>query len=81
MSTRHQPIAWYDAEDGSGWECDTCADDWPCAAIRQSNRLRQASCPCLCHDLSGGPSHPGESCACKGGTGMDWLVAPAPRVC
>lgn len=28
-------------------------------------------CPCLCHDMNGGPVHPGKKCRCNGGKGMD----------
>lgn len=32
---------------------------------------KRVKCPCLCHDVNGGPIHPNERCECNGGTGMD----------
>lgn len=28
-------------------------------------------CPCICHDMLGGPSHKETKCQCNGGEGMD----------
>lgn len=34
-----------------------------------ARKLRQAMCPCLCHDMDGS-GHPNERCRCNGGTGI-----------
>lgn len=40
-----------------------------------TKKERKSLCPCLCHDMGGGPAHPGERCKCNSGTGMDGIVA------
>ena len=32
--------------------------------------MAKEQCPCLCHDLGGGPAHYGKKCKCNGGTGI-----------
>lgn len=36
-----------------------------------SSQVARHGCHCLCHDLGGGPCHPGERCECNGGRGYE----------
>lgn len=38
---------------------------------REPKVMAAAQCPCICHDMLGGPAHYGQRCKCNGGEGMD----------